>query len=226
MLEFLYRFYERDVGSGEYRSTLLLAFAVVASSIGLLGTLATRPLHEVYTAEGRVEPGRVDQFHSEANGIIQQNRLQLGMAYEPGEPVFAMTSEGGDTPRIYAAPCRCVLTRSDLLHRTRGPVRVGELVAEFADTTAWKVRFPLQGRWQSSISPGAKVHVLEGDRASLVGSVERVYPQSQGTSHMEAAASVPGSRTLSPGSPVTVKVEVPPVSLWRLFVESLKRPTK
>ncbi|ADO69184.1 HlyD family efflux transporter periplasmic adaptor subunit [Stigmatella aurantiaca] len=226
MLEFLYRFYERDVGSEDYRGTLLLAFVVVASSIGLLGILATRPLHEVYTAEGHVEPGHVEQFHSEADGIIQQNQLQLGMTYEPGQPVFTVAPHGGGAPRIYASPCRCVVTRSDLLHRTAGPVREGELVAEFSDTTHWNVRFPLQGRWRSSISPGAKVHVLEGDRASVVGSVDRVYPQSQGMPHVEAAASVPGSHALSPGSQVTVKVEVPPVSLGRLFVESLGRQTR
>ena len=227
MLEFLYRLYERDVGSGDYRGTLLLAFGVVASGIGLLATLATRPLHEVYTADGRVEPGRLEQFHSEADGLIQQNRLELGKVYAPGEPVFtAAPGSSGGTPRVYAAPCRCVVIRSDLLHRTTGPVRAGELVAEFADTTHWKVRFPLEGRWQGGISPGAQVHVLDGDRASLVGSIERVYSLPGEASHGEASASVPGGPGLAPGHRVTVKVEMPPVSLWRLFVESLGRPAR
>jgi hypothetical protein len=227
VLELLYRLYERDVGSGSYRGTLLLALGVVASGAGLLALLATRPLHEVYTAEGLVEPGRLEQFHNEADGLIQENRLQQGTLYAPGEPVFTVApGGGGGTPRVYAAPCRCVLIRSDLLHRTTGPVRAGELVAEFADTSHWKVRFPLQGRWRGGLSPGAQVHVLDGDRASLVGSVERVYSLPGETSHDEASASVPGGTALAPGHRVTVKVDMPPVSLWRLFVESLGRPAR
>jgi hypothetical protein len=225
VLEFLYRLYERDVGSGDYRGTLLLAFAVVASGIGLLATLATRPLHEVYTAEGSVEPGRFEEFRIETDGLIQQNRLQLGTVYAPGEPVFtALPAGSGGAPRVYAAPCRCGVSRSDLLHRTTGPVRAGELVAEFVDTTSWKVRFPIEGRWRESLAPGARVHVLDGDRASRVGSVERVYSLPGAPLHAEASIPAPDGHTLAPDQRVTVKVEMPPVSLWRLFVESLGRP--
>jgi len=226
VLRLLYRLYERDVGSGDHRGTLLAAIAIIAASGGMLGALAGLSLHPAHQAEGTVEPGRVELLQSEADGTIRQNHLAQGKLYEAGETVLeAGTPEGAGPVRVYTAPCHCALTRSDLLRRAAGPVRAGELIAELTDTAHPVVRFPVDGRWLETVAPGGRITVLSPQGATLEAIIERVCPHHEGDFGMEAVAALPSGAALAPGTRVTVYVVTRPIPLWRFFVDSLqKRP--
>jgi hypothetical protein len=218
--QLLHRLYERDVRSGSSRRTMVVALAILAASMCLLLALSRLPFREVLSTEGVIEPGHPELLRGEADGTIGRNLLRLGEVYEAGAPVLSVVSAGG-AERVYAAPCRCIILRSELLQRFTGSVRAGELIAEFVDATRLVVRFPVTGRWRSAIAAGDKVHVVDAQGTSREGIIEQIYPRRGDQLGLEAIASLPGGAALSVGSAVTVRFEAPPVALWRFFVNGL-----
>ena len=224
MHQLLHRIYERDVRSGSSRRTMVVALAILAASVCLLLALSQLPFHEVLSTEGVIEPSHPELLRGEADGTIGRNVLRLGEVYEAGAPVLSVVSAGG-AERVYTAPCRCIILRSELLHRSTGSVRAGELIAEFVDATRLVVRFPVTGRWRSAIAAGDKghvvVHVVDARGASREANIEQIYPRRGDQLGLEAIAALPGGAALALGSAVTVRFEAPPVALWRFFVNGL-----
>lgn len=230
MHQLLHRLYERDVRSGSSRRTMVVALAILAASVCLLLALSQLPFHEVLSTDGTIEPSHPELVRGEADGTIGRNLLRLGEVYEADAPILSVVSAGG-AERVYTAPCRCIILRSELLQRFTGTVRAGELIAEFVDATRLVVRFPVTGRWRSAIAAGDKVHVMDAQGTSRRAIIEQIYPfrplqprrgpRREDQLGLEAIASLPGGAALALGSAVTVRFEAPPIALWRFFVNGL-----
>jgi HlyD family secretion protein len=220
VFELIYRLYQRDVGSGSYRHTLAVALVTLAVSVGILLALARLPFHEVLVADGVVEPRQLELVHSETTATIQRNLLRLGETYRLGAPIFSVTAADG-SERVYTAPCRCVLIRSELWRRSAGEVRAGELIAELIDPTEPEVRFSVTARWRGAIAAGAKVHVLDEAGQQQLGAITRVYPRRAERLGLEAVVTMPKRAALTLGAQVAVRFEAPEVPLWQFFLNNL-----
>jgi hypothetical protein len=232
MLNVLQRLYQRDVASGTYRATLVAGLCGLAISAAVLLVLSRLPFREVVSATGVVEPAHLESVRAETAAVIGRNDLRLGVLYQVGTPVLVVHGgEGASTlERVYSAPCRCVILRSELLNRSIGPVRPGELIAEFADPDRVAVRFALPAQWRGAVAIGGAdhvaVHVIDDRSTSHAGMVTQIYPRRGEQLGLEAVATVGNTAGIAApilGSAVTIRFEAPPVPLWRFFVTSLGR---
>jgi hypothetical protein len=221
MLNVLQRLYQRDVASGTYRATLVAGLCGLAISAAVLLVLSRLPFREVVSATGVVEPAHLESVRAETAAVIGRNDLRLGVLYQVGTPVLVVHGGEGASilERVYSAPCRCVILKSELLNRSIGPVRPGELIAEFADPDRVAVRFALPAQWRGAVAIG--------DRStSHAGMVTQIYPRRGEQLGLEAVATVGNTAGIAApilGSAVTIRFEAPPVPLWRFFVTSLGR---